>query len=261
MAAFYGCSEPKAAFRGIDITGADYARNFSLPDHNGRTRTLSDFSGKVVVVFFGFTQCPDVCPTSMAELAAVKKLLGADGDRLQGLFVTVDPERDSAPMLKAYMANFDPSFLALIPGREQLPAVAKDFRIYYKRVEGRTPTSYTMDHSAGSYLYDPQGRLRIYHRYGSGAEALAADARLLLAGRLNRKPTSRSGGRPGTDCVLLGLDLAFRNDSAQGRRVRPDPVGQALWGRTRHLPTLLKQALAYVLRANDLTEDSRKPVA
>ena len=183
MAAFYGCSEPKAAFRGIDITGADYARNFSLPDHNGRTRTLSDFSGKVVVVFFGFTQCPDVCPTSMAELAAVKKLLGADGDRLQGLFVTVDPERDSAPMLKAYMANFDPSFLALIPGREQLPAVAKDFRIYYKRVEGRTPTSYTMDHSAGSYLYDPQGRIRLYHRYGSGAEALAADIRLLLAGR------------------------------------------------------------------------------
>lgn len=183
MAIFYGCTEPKAAFRGIDITGADYARGFSLPDHDGRTRTLADFSGKVVVVFFGFTQCPDVCPTSMNELAEVKKRLGADGERLQGLFVTVDPERDTATVLKAYMGHFDPSFLALIPSRDQLPVVAKDFKIYYKRVEGQTPTSYTMDHSAGSYLYDPQGRLRIYHRYGSGAEALAADARLLLVGR------------------------------------------------------------------------------
>jgi cytochrome oxidase Cu insertion factor (SCO1/SenC/PrrC family) len=140
------------------------------------------FKGKVVIVFFGYTQCPDVCPTSMAELTEVKKLLGPDGDKLQGIFVTVDPERDTAEMLKAYMTNFDPSFLALIPTPEQLTAAAKDFKVYYKRVEGKTPTSYTMDHSAGSYMYDPQGRLRLYNRYGSGAPALAADVKLLLKG-------------------------------------------------------------------------------
>jgi protein SCO1/2 len=134
----------------------------------------------VVIVFFGYTQCPDVCPTSMLELVEVKKLLGKDGGSLQGLFITVDPARDTAELLKAYMTNFDPTFLALIPTPEQLAAIAKDFKVYYKRVEGKTPTSYTMDHSAGSYTYDPQGRLRLYNRYGSGAQALAEDVRLLL---------------------------------------------------------------------------------
>ena len=178
-----GCSEeiPKQTFAAIDITGADYATGFSLTDHNGQPRTLADFKGKVVVVFFGFTQCPDVCPTSMQELAEVKKMLGKDGDRLQGIFVTVDPERDTPEVLKAYMANFDPSFLALYGSPEQLAAVAKDFKIYYKKVDGKTPTSYTMDHSAGSYVYDTAGRLRIYNRYGSGAQALAADVKALLA--------------------------------------------------------------------------------
>ena len=167
-------------FRGIDVTGAEYARDLPLTDHNGQQRSLKDFAGKVVVVFFGFTQCPDVCPTSMQELAEVKRSLGADGDRLQGIFVTVDPERDTAEMLKAYMGNFDPSFLALRGSPEQLAAVAKDFKIYYKKVEGKTDTSYTMDHSAGSYVYDPAGRLRVYHRYGSGSQALAADVATLL---------------------------------------------------------------------------------
>lgn len=167
-------------FRGIDVTGAEYARDLPLTDHNGQQRSLKDFAGKVVVVFFGFTQCPDVCPTSMQELAEVKRSLGADGDRLQGIFVTVDPERDTAEVLKAYMGNFDPSFLALRGSPEQLAAVAKDFKIYYKKVEGKTDTSYTMDHSAGSYVYDPAGRLRVYHRYGSGAQALAADVTTLL---------------------------------------------------------------------------------
>lgn len=176
------CSGSKAQFRGVDITGADYARDFSLPDHNGQTRSLKDFAGKVVIVFFGYTQCPDVCPTSMTELAEVKKLLGPDGDRLQGIFITVDPARDSAVVLKAYMANFDPGFLALIPTPAQLETMAKDFKIYYKKVEGKTPTSYTMDHSAGSYMYDPQGRLRLFNRYGSGAPALAEDVKLLLKG-------------------------------------------------------------------------------
>ena len=177
---FSACSEKKVEFRGIDVTGAEYARDLPLTDHNGQQRSLKDFAGKVVVVFFGFTQCPDVCPTSMQELAEVKRSLGADGDRLQGIFVTVDPERDRAEMLKAYMGHFDPSFLALRGSPEQLAAVAKDFKIYYKKVEGKTDTSYTMDHSAGSYVYDPAGRLRVYHRYGSGAQALAADVATLL---------------------------------------------------------------------------------
>ena len=177
---FSACSEKKVEFRGIDVTGAEYARDLPLTDHNGQQRSLKDFAGKVVVVFFGFTQCPDVCPTSMQELAEVKRSLGADGDRLQGIFVTVDPERDTAEVLKAYMGNFDPSFLALRGSPEQLAAVAKDFKIYYKKVEGKTDTSYTMDHSAGSYVYDPAGRLRVYHRYGSVAQASAADVATML---------------------------------------------------------------------------------
>ena len=174
------CSPDGPAFRGVNLTGADYARDFSLTDHNGQLRSLKDLRGKVVVVFFGYTQCPDVCPTSMQELAEVKAALGADGERLQGIFISVDPERDTLELLKAYMENFDPSFLALRPTPEQLPALAKDFKIHYKKVDGTTPTSYTLDHSAGSYLYDPQGRLRVYHRYGSGTEALTEDVRLLL---------------------------------------------------------------------------------
>ncbi|PZP96750.1 MAG: SCO family protein [Variovorax paradoxus] len=174
------CTDTKPSFTAVDITGADYAKDFRLTDHNGQERSLQDFRGKVVVVFFGFAQCPDVCPTSMAELAQVKQSLGADGGKLQGLFVTVDPERDTPEVLKAYMANFDPSFLALRTSPEGLAALAKDFKVYYKKVEGKTPTSYTMDHSAGSYVYDPQGRLRLYVRYGSGADALLADVRQLL---------------------------------------------------------------------------------
>ncbi len=175
------CFDNKPSFAAIDITGADYARDFSLPDHNGQLRNMKDFPGKIVVVFFGFTQCPDVCPTAMVELAEVRKLLGPDGARLQGLFVTVDPQRDTPQVLKAYMANFDPAFLALRPASaEQLAAMARDFKVYYKRVEGRTETSYTMDHSAGSYVYDTQGRLRLFTRYGTGAPALAADIRVLL---------------------------------------------------------------------------------
>jgi len=173
------CSEAPG-FVGIDITGADYAQDFDLLDHHGRRRTLADFRGKAVVIFFGFTQCPDVCPTSMAELAQARRLLGADGERLQGLFISVDPERDTPELMREYMAAFDPSFLALNVPLDQLPDLAKRFRIYYKKVPGSTPQTYTLDHSAGSYVYDPQGRLRLYHRYGSGAEALAADIRRLL---------------------------------------------------------------------------------
>ena len=176
-----GCTEKVEPFSGIDITGADYATGFSLTDHNGQPRTLADFKGKAVVLFFGFTQCPDVCPTSMSELAEAKRLLGADGERLQGLFVSIDPERDTPEVMKQYMASFDPSFLALYAAPDKLPELAKSYKIYYKKVEGPTPTSYTMDHSAGSYVYDPQGRIRLYHRYGTGAAALASDLKKLLA--------------------------------------------------------------------------------
>jgi protein SCO1/2 len=177
---FSACSEQKPAFAAIDVTGANYAKTFELTDHNGQVRHLTDFAGKIVVMFFGYTQCPDVCPTSMAELAEVKKALGKDGGKLQGLFVTVDPERDKPEMLKAYMANFDPTFLALTTTPEKLAELAKDYKVYYKKVDGKTPTSYTMDHSAGSYVYDTKGQLRLFTRYGSGPAALAADIKLLL---------------------------------------------------------------------------------
>lgn len=174
------CSENKASFAAIDITGADYGRDFALTDHNGRARSLKDFAGKVVVLFFGYTQCPDVCPTTMVELVAVKKLLGRDGELVQGLFVTLDPQRDTPEVLKAYVENFDPTFLALYSTPEKLQALAKEYKVYYNKVDGPTPTSYTLDHSAGSYVYDAMGKLRLYTRYGSGAAALAADIKLLL---------------------------------------------------------------------------------
>ena len=183
-ALFTACTERKIAFKSVDITGADYAKDFTadgtMVDHNGQARSIKDFAGKVVVLFFGFTQCPDVCPTAMAELAEAKKLLGKDGDKVQGLFITIDPERDTQPVLKAYMANFDPSFLAMRTTPEKLVNLAKDFKTYYKKVPGRTDTSYSMDHSAGSFVYDPKGNVRLYTRYGSGAEALASDLKLLL---------------------------------------------------------------------------------
>ena len=174
------CSGDKPKFSAIDVTGADYAKDFALTDHNGQAKSIKDFSGKVVVLFFGYTQCPDVCPTTMTELVEVKKLLGSEGDKLQGLFVTVDPARDTPEVLKSYMANFDPTFLALYAAPEALAVVAKDYKVYYKKAEGKTPTSYTMDHSAGSYIYDTQGKLRLYTRYGSGVAPLAADIKLLL---------------------------------------------------------------------------------
>lgn len=178
--ALTACSPDKPKFSSIDITGADYAQDFTLTDHNDQRRSLSDFKGKVVVLFFGYTQCPDVCPTSMSELAEVKRLLGADGDKLQGVFVTVDPARDTTELLKAYMVNFDPTFVAFVPTPDELADVAKRFKIYYKKQDGKTPTSYTMDHSAGSYVYDTQGRVRLYSRYGSGAKVLAQDIQTLL---------------------------------------------------------------------------------
>jgi len=174
------CTESKPTFNAVDITGADYAKDFSLADANGRVRTMADFKGKVVVLFFGYAQCPDVCPTTMTEMAQVKQQLGGDGDKLQVLFVTVDPERDTPDVMRAYMGAFDPSFIALIPTPDQLPALAKDYKVYYKKVDGKTPTSYSMDHSAASFVYDPQGRLRLYTRYGAGVPAMVTDIKALL---------------------------------------------------------------------------------
>jgi protein SCO1/2 len=175
------CSgETKQNFNAVDITGADYARDFSLKDADGKVRTMADFKGKVVVLFFGYAQCPDVCPTTMTEMAQVKQQLGKDGDKLQVLFLTVDPARDTPEVLKAYMGAFDPGFVALIPTADELAAVAKDFKVYYKKVDGKTPTSYSMDHSAASYVYDTEVRLRLYARYGAGAAPMLADVQALL---------------------------------------------------------------------------------
>jgi protein SCO1 len=180
LAACSGESKPKPSFNGVDITGSDFGKDFSLTDASGHVRTLADYKGKAVVLFFGYAQCPDVCPTTMTEMAQVRQQLGADGDKLQVLFITVDPERDTPEVMKAYMGAFDPSFVALIPTPAQLPGVAKDFKVYYKKVDGKTPTSYSMDHSAASFVYDPQGRLRLYERYGGGVPAMVSDLKALL---------------------------------------------------------------------------------
>jgi protein SCO1/2 len=174
------CNEARQSFTAVDITGADYARDFALKDTDGKVRTMADFKGKVVVLFFGYAQCPDVCPTTMTEMAQVKQQLGKDGDKLQVLFVTVDPARDTPEVLKAYMGAFDPSFVALIPTTDELAATAKDFKVYFKKVDGKTPTSYSMDHSAASFVYDPQGRLRLYARYGAGVPSMVSDVKALL---------------------------------------------------------------------------------
>ena len=179
-----GCDRggpPKPAFKAVDITGAEYARELSLPDADGKPRTLADFKGKVTLVFFGYTQCPDVCPSTLAELAAVKRELGKDGERVQGVFVSVDPERDTPQILKAYMAGFDPGFVALRGTPEQTQAAARNFKVFFAKVPGRSEGSYTVDHTAGTYVFDAQGRVRLFVRYGSGAEALRHDLKLLLA--------------------------------------------------------------------------------
>jgi protein SCO1 len=180
-AALAACSvADKPQFKSVDITGADYARDFRLPDVDGHVRSLADFKGKAVIVFFGYTQCPDACPTTLSEIAEAKKMLGADGARVQPVLITVDPERDKPQMLKAYVQNFGPDFVALRGTPEQTAAAAKDFKVFYRKVEGDRPGSYSIDHSAGSYVYDAQGHLRLYTRYGSGAQALAADLKILL---------------------------------------------------------------------------------
>jgi len=182
--ALAACSaeKPKPAFKNIDITGAAYAKSLSLPDVDGKTRTLADFNGKVIVVFFGFTQCPDVCPSTLAELAEVRGKLGAAGAKVQPVFITVDPERDSAAVLKDYVRPFGDDVVALRGTLEQTQAAAREFKVYFGKVPGKTEGSYTVDHTAGSYVFDPKGNVRLFVRYGGGADALASDLKLLIEG-------------------------------------------------------------------------------
>jgi protein SCO1/2 len=174
------CGPQAPTFKGADVTGASFGRELALADHHGRARTLADFRGKAVVIFFGFTQCPDVCPTALSTLAEVMRRLGPDAARVQVLFVTIDPERDTAELLSRYVPVFDPSFLGLRGDAEATARVAKEFKILYQKVPGQTPDTYTMDHSAGLYLLDPQGRLRVFESHGQGAEAIAHDLAQLL---------------------------------------------------------------------------------
>jgi len=174
------CGPGKPSFKSVDVTGADFGRELTLTDHTGKTRTLADFKGKVVVVFFGFTQCPDVCPTTLVEMKAVKEKLGKDGERVQVLFVTVDPERDSPELLAKYVPAFDPSFIGLYGDAEATARTAKEFKVFYKKVPGSSPTNYSVDHTAALYVYDPSGRLRLFAKHAQGADALAHDIKRLL---------------------------------------------------------------------------------
>ena len=174
------CDPGKPSFKSVDVTGADFGRELKLTDHTGKPRTLADFQGKVVVVFFGFTQCPDVCPTTLVEMKAVKEKLGKDGERVQVLFVTVDPERDTPELLAKYVPAFDPTFIGLYGDAEATARTAKEFKVFYKKVPGSSPTNYSVDHTAALYIYDPSGRLRLFAKHAQGADALAQDIKLLL---------------------------------------------------------------------------------
>jgi protein SCO1/2 len=179
-----GCDKlpgKQASFQNTDVTGLDYAKGFSLTDHTGKPRTLADYKGKVVVVFFGYTQCPDVCPTTMAEMAGVMQKLGAQADQVQVLFITLDPERDTPQLLANYVPAFDKRFVGLYGTPEQTAKTAKDFKVFYSKVPGKEPGSYTIDHTAGSYVFDKDGRLRLFIRHGGGADPIVHDIRQLLS--------------------------------------------------------------------------------
>jgi protein SCO1 len=176
------CTEQAEAprFKLTDVTGASFGKDFALTDHNGQRRTLADFKGKVVTLFFGFTHCPDVCPTTLGEMALVMKELGKDADRLQVLFVTVDPERDTAEVLKRYVPAFHPSFLGLTGSAEDIARTTKEFKIFYQKQPLPNGSGYSMDHSAGTYILDGEGRLRLFAQYGIGAPAILNDIRQLM---------------------------------------------------------------------------------
>jgi protein SCO1/2 len=173
---------PKVPFANTDITGLDYAKGFALTDHNRQPRTLADFKGKVVVVFFGYTQCPDVCPTTLSELASIKKALGSEAERLQVIFITLDPQRDTPELMAGFVPAFDSSFLGLWGEQAVIDKVAKDFKVFAQKVPSKDNKSYTIDHTAGSYVFDDQGRIRLFVRHGQGGDGLQKDLQRLLAG-------------------------------------------------------------------------------
>jgi protein SCO1/2 len=173
-------AESPPSFKNTDVTGLQYAQDFSLTDHNGVRRTLADFRGKLVLVFFGYTQCPDVCPTTMAQLAAAVKQLGPQADKVQVLMITVDPERDTAELLKQYAPGFHPTFLGLRGSLEETEKTIKDFKSYFAKVEGKTKGSYTMDHMANVYVFDQAGKVRLYVRPENFGEPLVHDLKQLL---------------------------------------------------------------------------------
>ena len=183
IAGLAGCdrSGGKPSFRATDVTGADFGRTLSLTDHTGTPRTLSDWKGKVIVVFFGFTQCPDVCPTTLATMADVMKRLGPQSDEVQVLFVTVDPERDSRAVLAPYVTAFDPRFVGLYGDDDATRKAAREFKVFYAKVAGSTGATYTIDHTAASYVLDREGRLRLYVKHAQSPDDIAADLRILLA--------------------------------------------------------------------------------
>lgn len=174
------CGDKPVSFKNTDVTGLAYAKDFAMTDHSGKLRSLADFKGKAVVVFFGYTQCPDVCPTTMTEMATVMQQLGPLSDKVQVLFVTLDPDRDTPALLSQYVPAFDKRFLGLVGDNAATEKIAKEFKVFYQKVPGKTPGSYTVDHSAGSYIFDPQGRLRLFVRYGQGAEPITHDLKILL---------------------------------------------------------------------------------
>ena len=173
----------KTIFQGTDITGADWGKELRLTDHNGQRRSLADFHGKVVVLFFGYTHCPDVCPTTLGELGIVLKRLGPEAAKVQVLFVTLDPARDTPAILAQYVPSFNPSFLGLTGSDEEIAQTAKAFKVFFKKQEGTSKAGYMMDHSANTFVIDPQGRLRLLFGFGSGAAPLVHDIQQLLAGK------------------------------------------------------------------------------
>ena len=175
-----GCEPAPPTFKAVDITGASYARELNLTDHTGAARSLADYRGKLVAVFFGFTQCPDVCPTTLSDMAEVRKLLGDKAKDVQVLFVTLDPERDTAALLTQYVPGFDPSFVGLRGDAAQTAAAAKEFKVFYQKVAGPTPSSYSIDHTAGTFVIDREGRVRLFIRHGTPPADIAADLRRLL---------------------------------------------------------------------------------
>ena len=177
-----GCSEPPR-FISTDLSTVDWGKDFSLTDHYGKPARLADFRGKVVVMFFGYTQCPDVCPTTLSILRETMTLLGSDATRVQVLFVTVDPARDTPQLLAQYVPAFHPSFIGLYGDEKTIAATAKDFKVFYAKQPGKTPDSYSVDHSTGSYVFDPNGKLRLLLRHGEAPANVAADLKALLAGK------------------------------------------------------------------------------